>query len=203
VAAEAADLEPDPIALLRSWWAAARDAVGDADVFEPSAMTLATAGSDGQPSARTVLLRGLDARGLAFYTNRFSRKGRELAENPHAAGVLLWQPLHRQVTVAGTVEALPDAESDAYFAGRPRGSQLAAWASPQSEVLPDRDALEARLTEVTARFVQGPVPRPPHWGGYVLRPDRVEFWTQGSDRLHDRFRYTRVRDGWRVERLAP
>jgi pyridoxamine 5'-phosphate oxidase len=172
-------------------------------LHEPTAMTLATADGRGRPSARTVLLKGVDQRGFTWFTNSGSRKARELAENPWAALVFAWTPLGRQVVVRGLVTAIAAEESDAYFATRARGSQLGAWASPQSEVLPDRAALEERMELVTTTYQGRVVPRPPHWGGYRLRPDEIEFWKGRPDRLHDRIRYRRERDGWLVERLAP
>lgn len=192
------DLDPDPFVQLGRWFAAAEDA----DVPEPTAMQLATVDADGRPSARTVLLRGLDERGFRFYTNRTSRKGRDLAANPHCALVFRWAPFERQVTVQGRADPLPDDESDAYFAGRPRGSQLGAWASEQSAVIPDRDVLEAELAALEQRFPDA-VPRPPHWGGYVVVPDAIELWQGRENRLHDRLRYRRDGDRWVVERLAP
>ena len=169
----------------------------------PEAMTLATAAADGRPSARTVLLKGIDSRGFLFFTNYESRKGRELAQNPHAALVLHWpQEPRRQVTAVGTVERLSAEESDAYFRTRPLGSRLGAWASRQSEVVTGRGALEAAFAEAEARYGDDP-PLPPWWGGYVLVPDRVELWQNRPNRLHDRFRYTRAAGLWRLEQLAP
>jgi pyridoxamine 5'-phosphate oxidase len=170
---------------------------------EPNAMVLSTAAPDGRPSSRTVLLKGYDERGLVFFTNRTSRKGLELAANPWAAALLPWHELQRQVIVTGAVEHVSDAESDAYFAARPREAQLGAWASEQSTVLGSRQELVERLAEVTARFGDGPVPRPPHWGGFRLVPDEVEFWQGRPARLHDRLRFRRTSGGWVVERLAP
>jgi pyridoxamine 5'-phosphate oxidase len=195
------DLLDDAIEQFRRW-------LGDAEragVALPNAMALATASADGAPSIRHVLLRGIDDEGFRFYTNHDSRKGRELAENPRAALVFLWKDLDRQVTVTGSVKRLSDTESDAYFASRPRDAQLGAWASHQSQVLRDRAELDERLGEVEARFPDD-VPRPPNWGGYLVRPVTVEFWQGRRHRLHDRFRY--ARDGarsaaWRVERLNP
>ena len=175
-----------------------------AGVPQPNAMVLATAGAAGAPGARTVLLKGLDERGLVFYTNLRSRKGRELAENPRAAAVIAWLALHRQVIVDGRVEPVGEAEADAYFASRPRGSQLAALASPQSEVIEGREDLERRHAELEALHPEGePVPRPEWWGGRRIVPDRVEFWQGRENRLHDRLRFRAAGEGWEVERLAP
>src|SRR5436309_6056245 len=191
-----ADLHPDPIRQFRRWF----DDAEAAGIALPNAMALATTGADGQPSVRHVLLREADQRGFVFYTNHGSRKGRQLDENPRAAIVFLWKPLDRQVSVTGDVRRVDDAESDAYFATRPREAQIGAWASAQSLVLRDRRELEERVAEATARFRDGPIPRPPHWGGYRLIPDTVEFWQGREFRLHDRFRYARddgERAGWR------
>lgn len=188
----------DPIVVVRAWLEEARDVVP-----EPHAMTLATASPDGAPSARMVLLRGIDERGLVFYTNRASRKGVELASNPRAALVLHWWELGRQVRVEGRVEEVSAAESTAYWEGRPRASQIAAWASRQSAPLAQRGELDARVDEMEARFGGEDVPLPPFWGGYRVMPDSVELWEHRDDRLHDRVRYTRAGDGWRAERLAP
>jgi pyridoxamine 5'-phosphate oxidase len=180
------------------------DEAVDAGAPDATAVQLATVGPDGRPAARTVLLKGLDERGFSFFTNHESRKGRHLAANPACAMVLFWRNLDRQVTVTGDAERLPDAESDDYFASRPRGSQIGAWASHQSSVLPDRDALDAAVAEVEARFAgEGAIPRPPWWGGYVLRPDTVELWQGRDDRLHDRIRYTCHGGAWTRERLSP
>jgi pyridoxamine 5'-phosphate oxidase len=195
----------DPIAQFREWF----DAALDAEVDEPNAMTLATAAPDGTPSARVVLLKGVDERGFQFYTNYDSRKGTELDQNPHASLVFWWAPLERQVRIDGTVERLPDDESTAYFHSRPRGSQLGAWASPQSRVVESRDVLEENLEAVTEEYEDETVPRPSHWGGYVVRPLRIEFWQGRPNRLHDRLRYRRPdtehdgSDAWTLERLAP
>ena len=194
-----ADLDADPVVQFGRWFQAAAAAGLD----EPNAMTLATATPDGRPSARMVLLKGVDADGFVFYSNYGSRKGQELAANPLAALVFWWAPLARQVRVEGPVERCAPEESAAYFATRPRGAQLGAWASPQSRVLADRAALERRVAELAARFA-GAVPPPPDWGGYRLRPQVVEFWQGRPDRLHDRLRYRRRPEGgWAVERLAP
>lgn len=193
------DAAAGPIEQFRVWL---RDALTEG-IPEPNAMVVATADTGGVPSARTVLLKGVDERGFAFFTNRHSRKGRELAANPAAALVFPWIAIRRQITVRGPVVQVDDAESDAYFATRPRGSQLAAWASEQSAVLDDRVTLEEQLRRVEERFGDGPVPRPSHWGGYRLEPDEVEFWQGRPDRLHDRLRYVRAADRWRCERLWP
>jgi pyridoxamine 5'-phosphate oxidase len=165
--------------------------------------TLATADANGRPSARLVLVRGADQRGFVFHTNYNSRKARELEQNPWAALCIHWPTLEEQIRIEGCVSRLPAAESDAYFASRPRGSQLGAWASDQTAVLPTRETLEEKYREIERRFDGQPVPRPPFWGGYRLRPERIEFWYGRPDRLHDRLVYTRVEDGWRIERLYP
>ena len=168
-------------------------------------MGLATADAQGRPSVRHVLLRGVDERGFIFFTNHESRKGRQLAANPHAGLVFLWKQLDRQISITGDVERLDDEASDAYFETRPREAQLGAWASSQSEILESREALDALMREADARFPDA-VPRPPHWGGYLVRPDTVEFWQGRRHRLHDRFRYERdaaAEGGWRIDRLFP
>lgn len=193
------DVPADPLALFAAWL---RDAV-EAGLREPNAMTLATATPEGRPSARVLLLKGVDARGFSFFTNYASRKGQELAANPFAALCFWWGPLERQVRVEGVAAPLPAAESDAYYQSRPLGSRLGAWASAQSQVIPGRDVLEARLAELQAEYATGEPPRPPHWGGYLLVPDCIEFWQGGPHRLHDRIRYTRSGATWRTERLSP
>jgi pyridoxamine 5'-phosphate oxidase len=195
-----ADAGDDPFALFRRWF----DQAVAAALFEPNAFTLATCTPDGFPSARAVLLKGLDARGFTFFTNYDSRKGRELAANPRAAMVFLWHPLERQVRVEGAVEVVSAAESDEYYVVRPLGSRLGAWASPQSAVIPDRAFLEKQHAELTARYADGNVPRPPNWGGYRVVPQVIEFWQGRPSRLHDRVRFTRGgTGGWVRDRLAP
>ncbi len=194
------DMEADPIKQFARWYQEAEQA----GIPLPNAMTLATASREGKPSARLVLLKEVDARGFVFYSNDASRKGRELAENPCAALVFYWPPLARQVRVEGRVEQVAPAESDNYFASRPRGAQLGAHASDQSKVIHDRAFLEERLEEVARTFPGRDVPRPPHWGGYRVVPELLEFWQEGANRLHDRLRYRRDEAGhWVIERLAP
>ena len=166
-------------------------------------VALATADAEGRPSVRMVLLRGADERGFVFHTNYNSRKAGELAANPHAALCFHWPTLEEQIRVEGRIERLPSSESDAYFVTRPRGSQLGAWASEQSMVLPSRETLEEQYRATERRFEGSPVPRPPFWGGFRLVPERIEFWFGRPDRLHDRLSYTREADGWRIERLYP
>jgi pyridoxamine 5'-phosphate oxidase len=193
-----ADLAPDWPTQFARWFA---DAVA-AGLPEPNAMVVATADAAGRPSARTVLLKGYDERGLVFFTNYGSRKAREAAANPYSSAVFPWIPLRRQVVFGGSVEAVTREETEAYFAVRPRGAQLGAWASPQSTVIASRELLEAALAEVADRFPER-VPAPPHWGGLRIVPDTVEFWQGREDRLHDRLRFRRTGSGWVVERLAP
>ncbi len=195
---DAVDLDPDPVRQFLAWLADA----GEAGIREPNAMTLATAAATGEPSARIVLLRGVDADGFTWYTNRESRKGRDIAENPRAALVFHWDALERQVRVVGSVDRMPDEVSARYFAGRPRKSQLAAWASPQGQPIAGREVLEEAHHRLDEAF-PGDVPLPPVWGGYCLRPTMVEFWQGRRSRLHDRISYVRVPGGWRIERLAP
>jgi pyridoxamine 5'-phosphate oxidase len=194
-----ADVAPDPVVQFGRWYDDARSA----GLVEPSAMTLATATAGGVPSARMVLLRGVDRRGFVFYTNYESRKAAELAANPLAALVFWWGELQRQVRVEGRVERTSREESAAYFRTRPPASRLSAWASPQSRVIPGREVLEERVAEVAADHPDGDVPLPPFWGGYRLVPEVVELWQGRPNRLHDRLRYTRTAGGWRIERLAP
>jgi pyridoxamine 5'-phosphate oxidase len=189
----------DPFDVFSTWF---QSAVAAAQP-EPEAMALATSTPGGSPSVRFVLLRGWDRRGLVFYTNRSSRKGAELAANPHAAAAFRWHAVDRQVRVSGPVSQVDDDTSDAYFAGRLRGSQLGSWASDQSRPVAGRQELDRRLAEVEARFSGVPVPRPPWWGGYRIEPDQFEFWQQGPFRLHDRSRYRLGSGRWIRDRLAP
>jgi pyridoxamine 5'-phosphate oxidase len=217
------DLNPDPIAQFRSWFDQALGArtsgrvrgtliniyksllgLGSAERIDVNAATLATADKDGRPSARVVLLKGVDERGFIFFTNYDSRKGREITENPNAALVFYWPDQERQVCIVGLASKVPQAESDAYFKSRPRGSRLAAWASRQSEVIEDRGVLEERWREFEAKYPGEEIPTPPNWGGFVLAPTRIEFWQGRPSRLHDRFRYAKQPDAsWLIERLSP
>jgi pyridoxamine 5'-phosphate oxidase len=196
------DVDPDPIVQVERWLAEWMAVAPN----EPTAVVLATAGADGFPTARTVLLRGLDQRGFTVFTSYDSRKGLDLAANPHASLLFAWVPVLRQVNVRGSMAPIDRAESEAYFATRPRGSQLAAWASQQSSVLPDRTALEARFAEAEARFDGGDVPCPPYWGGYRLLPTSIELWQGRPSRMHDRLRYERTdptTSDWQIVRLSP
>jgi pyridoxamine 5'-phosphate oxidase len=194
------EMDPDPFRQFRSWYEHSLSA----GLPQPEAMTLATATPDGRPSARMVLLRGHDEKGFVFFTNYDGRKGDELVANPRAALVFYWPELDRQIRIEGRVELATPQESDAYFQSRPRGSQLGAWASPQSVVIASREALETRLREVEDRYRDRPVPRPPFWGGFRVVPEAIEFWQEGPNRLHDRLRYVRLATGgWRLERLSP
>ncbi len=191
--------DPDPFVEVRRWIAAA---IAGA-IPTPNAMTLATVNASGRPSARIVLLKDLDARGFTFFTNYESRKGSDLGANAHAALVLFWEPMHRQIRVEGTVEQLTAPESDAYFTSRPRGSQLGAIASPQSKPIATRALLEAAVATVSASVGDGAPQRPAYWGGYRVVPDLIELWQGQPSRLHDRVRYRRTADGWGRDRLAP
>ncbi len=193
------DLDPNPIVQLQRWL---DDAIAEG-LPHPNAMALATADEHGDPSVRHVLLKGLDERGLEFHTNYESRKGNDLAVNPRATVVFPWFGMWRQATAYGAVTKVSSADSDAYFYSRDRGSQIGAWASPQSQPVPDRAWLEARVAEFERKYEGQTVPRPAHWGGYRLPPDTIDFWYSQPDRLHDRFRFTRDGGGWDVTRLAP
>ncbi len=194
-----ADVSPDPFQQFQSWF----DQAIAAQVPEPNAMTLATADAQGIPSARIVLLKGFDQRGFVFFTNYESQKGQELAQNPYAALVFWWAALERQVRITGRVEPVSAQESDAYFHSRPIGSQLGAWASAQSQRIPDRQVLEQRLQELTLQYQEQTIPRPVHWGGYRLNPSLIEFWQGRSNRLHDRLCYRLHQETWKIERLSP
>jgi len=193
------DVSRDPIAEFARWFAEAQAA----EVEEPNAMVLATATPDGTPSARVVLLKGFDERGFVFFTDYRSRKGAELEANPRAALVLHWSELERQVRITGDVTRTSAEESEAYYRSRPLGSRLGAWVSHQSQAIPSRDVLEGGLREVERRFAGGDVPLPPYWGGYRVKPGAIEFWQGRQNRLHDRVRYVKEGETWRIERLAP
>lgn len=194
-----ADVDPNPIRQFQLWF----DQAIAAEVPEPNAMTLATATPTGVPSARVVLLKGLDDRGFTFYTNYESRKGEELIANPHAVLVFWWAALERQVRVEGTVTKVSVAETDAYFESRPITSQLGAWTSDQSRVIPNRDVLEQRFEDLKAQYQNQAIPRPPHWGGFRVIPHTIEFWQGRPSRLHDRLRYSHQAGQWVIDRLAP
>jgi pyridoxamine 5'-phosphate oxidase len=189
----------DPLALFQTWF----DAAIAAGIAAPEAMVLATADAQGSPSARVVLFRGLSGGGFRFFTNYQSRKGAELEDNPRAALVFHWEPQARQIRIEGGVERLPAEESDAYFAARPHGHRLGAWASPQSRPIAAREEILERHRELAAKYGDGPVPRPPHWGGYRVIPERIEFWEGREDRLHERALFVREGDRWLRSRLAP
>ncbi len=195
-----ADADPDPIEQFRKWF----DEALAADLHEPNAMTLATATSDGRPSARVVLLKGYDERGFVFYTSYEGRKSRELEENPRCALVFYWSELERQIRIDGRAGRVSEEESDAYYGSRPRGSRLSAWVSAQSRPVEDRGALEKRLWELEAEYEGREIPRPPFWGGYRVEPEAIEFWQGRENRMHDRLLYRRLSGGgWRMQRLQP
>lgn len=196
---ERTDLDDDPIVQWTRWY----EQAASAGVAEPNAMSLATIDAAGAPDSRVVLARGADQRGFVFYSNFMSAKGQQLGANPVASAVFAWLDLHRQVRVRGTVSRVDDSESDAYFASRPRGSQLGAWASPQSQPIADRSQLERMVADRTKEFEGREVPRPEYWGGWLLSPISMEFWQGRPSRLHDRFRYDRFDGGWAITRLAP
>jgi pyridoxamine 5'-phosphate oxidase len=194
------DVDPDPIKQFANWFTAAIEA-GIRDV---NAMSLATASADGRPSVRIVLLKGFSADGFVFFTNYESQKGRQLTDNPQAALAFYWIEMDRQIRINGPVEKTSREESEGYYHSRPTGSQLGAWASEQSQVIDGRQILDARLAQMTERFAGKPIPLPPHWGGFLVRPEVMEFWQGRPNRLHDRFRYQREPDGsWKIDRLAP
>lgn len=193
------DVDPDPIVQFTRWFDDARRA----DILEPNAMTLATASTDGMPSARVVLLKDVSPRGFTFFTDYRSQKGEELDANPRAALVFLWKEIERQVRISGRVERVPREESEAYYRSRPAGSRIGAWASQQSSVLETRATLEEAVAAAEARFAHGDIPLPPHWGGYRVLPDVLEFWQGRQSRLHDRLRYRASDGGWTLERLSP
>ncbi len=192
-------MQPDPMVQFEAWF----ENVVDAGLHEPNAMILATASDDGRPSARTVLLKGYDGRGFVFYTNYEGRKARDLEANPACALLFYWGELERQVRVEGRASRLPSRESDAYFASRPRGSRLGAWASEQSRPVRDRSVLEERIKALEAEYQDREIPRPPFWGGYRVEPEAIEFWQGRENRLHDRIAYRREEGVWRLERLQP
>lgn len=194
------DVQPDPIAQFNKWFQEALDS----SLPEPNAMTLATADKQGRPSARTVLLKSYDHAGFVFYTNYESKKGAELAENPYAALLFTWLELERQIRIEGTVTRVTEAESTSYFQSRPKGSQIGAWASPQSRVIPGRAVLEENVAALLAQYADAEVlPKPAHWGGYLVQPELIEFWQGRESRLHDRIRYRLENGAWMIERLAP
>ncbi|WP_345951475.1 pyridoxamine 5'-phosphate oxidase [Mucilaginibacter sp. PAMB04274] len=195
-----AAVKGNPLKQFESWF---NDAVA-AEIHEPNAMTLATATTNGLPSARIVLLKGVDEQGFSFYTNYLSRKGKEIAKNPHAALVFFWGPLERQVRIEGTLEKLSKEKSEQYFHSRPFGSQIGAVASPQSQEIPNRGSLENKWQQLEKEYEGKEVPKPAYWGGYILKPQLVEFWQGGSSRLHDRILYKKAgKSDWKIVRLAP
>ncbi len=194
-----ADVAPNPIVQFGKWW----DEAIKSDIDEVNAMTLATVDKNNIPSARIVLLKGYDESGFIFFTNYQSHKGEQLQENPNACLVFFWKELERQIRITGTVEKISAAESDAYFTSRPAGSRIGAWASPQSSVIANRNIIEEKTKELEQQFVDNNIPRPPHWGGYIVKPLQIEFWQGRSNRLHDRIQYSLQKDKWIIGRLAP
>jgi pyridoxamine 5'-phosphate oxidase len=194
------DVDRDPFQQFGKWWTEALES----GIEEANAMTLATATPEGLPTARIVLIKGYDRNGFVFFTNYESRKGKELLENPHACLLFFWSALERQVRIEGICEKVSEEESDNYFHSRPEGSRIGAWVSPQSQVIGGREVLDEKLNEITAQYSDGAIPRPPHWGGYVVVPRVIEFWQGRPSRLHDRIRYSLDASGtWKIERLAP
>lgn len=195
-----ANIPEDPILLFKDWFEAAQKS----DIPEPNAMTLATASKEGVPSARIVLLKGIEESGFIFYTNYESRKGQEIASNPLGALVFLWKEMERQVRIEGTILKLDESQSTKYFQSRPKGSQIGAWASPQSQIIQDRSILVDQYNSLDIQYAnQQQLPKPPNWGGYTINPKMIEFWQGRSSRLHDRLRYTKHSSGWSIDRLAP
>ena len=194
-----ADVYADPFLQFTRWWNEAEQA----EIDEINAMTLATAGEDGIPKARTVLLKDYTDQGFVFFTNYMSHKGREMHENPYASLLFFWKELERQVRIVGKVEKIGPDESDEYFQSRPEGSRIGAWSSPQSEVIPARGVIEENVKKYTREFAEGPIPRPPHWGGYRVIPFHIEFWQGRPSRLHDRILYSLENNSWSIVRLAP
>lgn len=193
------DVDADPIKQFQQWWNEAMMS----NIEEPNAMTLATSTPDGKPSARIVLLKGLSNDGFVFFTNYKSKKGTDLKENPYASLVFFWKEVERQVRIEGSVKKISNKESDDYFHQRPEQSRIGAWSSPQSKVIKNREAIEGMFIQYTSRFLDGVIKRPPHWGGYTVKPTSIEFWQGRPNRLHDRLRYTLKSKKWIIERLAP
>jgi pyridoxamine 5'-phosphate oxidase len=193
------DVVKNPIAQFEKWFA---DAI-DAQIYEPNVMTLATADKSGRPNARIVLLKGFDEQGFSFYTNYLSQKGKEIKKNPFACLVFFWAELERQVRIEGKIEKLDKETSEQYFHSRPAGSQIGAIASPQSQVIDGRESLEAKVQELTQQYDGKQIPKPAHWGGYIVKPTSIEFWQGRPSRLHDRIKFTLVNGSWKIERLAP